>query len=144
MGTRCNIRITDTDGNRLWLYRHWDGYASCTGVDIAQTLKKIPAGWRDFGSLINALLDKRYEQQSYETKPKRIYEVTTAEHGDIEWKYEIRLGKRGVTFKVSEFSWKTDEWTTTSYTEKQFRAYCAKELVEVRKRIWELKSKKAA
>lgn len=144
MGTRCNIRITDTDGNRLWLYRHWDGYASCTGVDIAQTLKKIPAGWRDFGSLSNALLAKTYDPQPYDKKPKHLYEVTTAEHGDIEWKYEIRFTKKGATIKVSEFDWKTDEWTTTTHTEKQFRAYCAKELIEARKRIWDLKNKRAA
>jgi hypothetical protein len=33
MGTRCNIRLTWGD-NRLYFYRHWDGYPAETGADL--------------------------------------------------------------------------------------------------------------
>lgn len=145
MGTRSNILVSDTNGNKLWIYRHWDGYASETGVDIAQTLKKLKKNYsQEFAGLVNALLAKRYGQEPHEKAPRRIYEVTEGEHGDIEWKYEIRFTKKGAVIKVSEFGWKNDEWVTTSFTEKQFRAYCAKELAEARKRIQDIKRKRAA
>lgn len=147
MGTRCNLYITDTKGNRLWLYRHWDGYPSETGVDIAQTLKKIKPGWRSFSELANALLDKRYEKQGYDIKARPIYEVTDAEHGDIEWRYDIRVSARGTHVTVRERKWVSDgvEWTDHGrLTEKQFRSYCAKDLVEARKRIKAYKAKQRA
>jgi hypothetical protein len=64
--------------------------------------------------------------------------VTDAEHGDIEWRYDIRVSARGTHITVRERQWKGDEIEWIDHgrlTEKQFRTFCAKDIVETRKRI---------
>lgn len=151
MSTRTNIYLADRNGNRLWLYRHYDGYPAATGVDIAQKLKRLSKGYArthggSFAALSNALLAERYEKQSYEPEARAIYSVTTGEHGDIEWKYVVNCRKSGaVVIEVHEYSLRADAWTCHgAMGEKEFRSFCARELMERRKRMQAFKAKRAA
>ena len=76
MGTRCNIKI-ETGNTKLWVYRHWDGYPAETGVDLARKLVNVKSS-KEF---INKLLNDD------------AYEVTTGQHGDIEYLYNISFSK---------------------------------------------------
>jgi len=81
----------------VYLYRHHDGYPACAGVDLAEAL----ATSKTCTALVQTLLDRRYDKQSYETDAKRMYEVTTDVHGDIEWLYKITFsGDFGRVVKV--------------------------------------------
>jgi hypothetical protein len=84
MSTRSNILVTCGD-TRIFLYRHMDGYPAENGIDIADALSQC-SNCSDF---IQKLLDMRYRQRSYETKPSRMYEITTDWHGDIAWAYLV-------------------------------------------------------
>ena len=72
MGTRCNIKI-ETGDTMLWIYRHWDGYPAETGVDLARKLVNVKSAGEFITKLIN----------------DDAYEVTTEQHGDIEYLYNI-------------------------------------------------------
>ena len=72
MGTRCNIKIKTGD-TTLWIYRHWDGYPAETGVDLATKLVHV----KNANEFIAKLLKDG------------AYEVTTEQHGDIEYLYNI-------------------------------------------------------
>ena len=72
MGTRCNIKIESGD-TTLWIYRHWDGYPAETGVDLARKLVNVKSA----GEFVAKLLKDD------------AYEVTTSQHGDIEYLYTI-------------------------------------------------------
>ena len=72
MGTRCNIKI-ETGNTTLWIYRHWDGYPAETGVDLATKLVHVKNANEFITKLIN----------------DDAYEVTTEQHGDIEYLYKI-------------------------------------------------------
>lgn len=142
MATRSNIKITDDNGNAVWLYRHWDGYPACNGVCIAQALKRLSKGYsRKYGSfapLINHLLWEERFKDSFSTRGERpCYEITSGEHGDIEWLYTIECeGNGAVTITVDEFSYSADCWREHgTMTEQEFRDFCARELAEMRKRV---------
>ena len=72
MGTRCNIKI-ETGDTTLWIYRHWDGYPAETGKDLATKLVNVKSADEFITKLIN----------------DDAYEVTTDQHGDIEYLYNI-------------------------------------------------------
>ena len=74
MGTRCNIKI-ETGDTTLWIYRHWDGYPAETGNDLARKLVNVKSADEFISKLIN----------------DDAYEVTTEQHGDIEYLYNIRF-----------------------------------------------------
>lgn len=97
MSTRSNI-IIKSGKTTIYMYRHSDGYPACNGVDLADALATSPTAT----ALVQNLLDRRYDKQSCEKDPRRIYEVTTDVHGDIEWLYKIEFkGQcRGATIKV--------------------------------------------
>jgi len=76
MGTRCNIKIKTGD-TTLWIYRHWDGYPAETGVDLATKLVNVKSANEFITKLIN----------------DDAYEVTTEQHGDIEYLYNIKFSK---------------------------------------------------
>lgn len=139
MATRCNIRITAPKSS-LWLYRHWDGYAACTGSDIARTLKHLRKGYArthgSFSALANALLAKRYDKRPHDEEARPIYEITTDRHGDIEWLYEIKCGASDrVTITVTEIRHDVGEKVHGMMTEAQFRSFVAKEVWDMLKRI---------
>jgi hypothetical protein len=96
MSTRSNI-IIKSGKTAIYMYRHSDGYPACNGIDLADAL----ATAKTASAFVQNLLDRRYDKQSYETEPKRIYELTTDVHGDIEWCYKIEFsGDFGRTVKV--------------------------------------------
>lgn len=94
MGTRCNVRITYGDNN-IWIYRHWDGYLSQTGKDVYDKLQQCTVEKHSLGEKANAqkvnivnfincfLIDNNYE-------------LTTSQHGDIEFLYHIKFSQDGL------------------------------------------------
>ena len=86
MGTRCNIKIKTGD-TTLWVYRHWDGYPAATGVDLARKLVNVKSSEEFITKLLN----------------DDAYEVTTEQHGDIEYLYNITFSK-GVQFPLDSAS----------------------------------------
>lgn len=79
MSTRCNVRIYDSDGKYNQFYRRFDGYLSCTGVDLHERIGNA----KDFDEAVETL---RNRSEDYEEEGM---EVT---HGDIEYLYEWRDG----------------------------------------------------
>lgn len=87
MGTRCNILLKN-GATKVWLYRHWDGYPSCTGADLARHIQKADG---NAGTLLKNLLT-----QERDNEPGRVeYELTNDVHGDIEWLYVIEFTRKG-------------------------------------------------
>jgi hypothetical protein len=81
MSTRCNINIKNYNTN-IWLYRHHDGYLSETGYNLACNLIHS----KDSHNFLENLLSEKYEAS--ENQPaKKIYELTSSQHGDIEYLY---------------------------------------------------------
>ena len=85
MATRSNIVVTYGD-SKTFIYRHWDGYLSVTGYDIASTLMHHP----NPKSFVRELLNKK-EDCSFTRDGKYQYELTSEIHGDIEWLYKINF-----------------------------------------------------
>ncbi len=140
MGTRTNIKL-----GTLWLYRHWDGYPAETGRHLAQTLKQLGPYGRTKLGFANALLTEQYDKQPYEKKARQVYTLTEGEHGDIEWLYEVSFNSGKPVFKVRERNWKIDDWIDhPRMSEKQFRSFVARDMLEMRKRIKAMKTKNAA
>lgn len=144
MATRANIQINNITGKGLWLYRHWDGYPAETGVHIAQTLKKLTRGYalkngKGVLAVVNALMLSQYEATKH--KPASlIYELTDSEHGDIEWRYDIKVKPSGVVVTVHEYSFRTEQWTTHEPMNlKAFRSYCAGALAAQRRRARDIR-----
>jgi hypothetical protein len=89
LSTRTNIIIEYGD-SRVYLYRHHDGYLAETGADLARKLAATN-GYLGANRFVRSLIEEAYEKQSYETEAKRIYEVTSEVHGDIEYLYVVRF-----------------------------------------------------
>jgi hypothetical protein len=103
MSTRANVVIIYGE-SRVYIYRHHDGYPAGLGVDLA---RKVQAAGHNPSKLVESLLAERYEQQSYETAPKSVYELTTDIHGDIEYVYRVVFehgGGQGVRIGYSHRS----------------------------------------
>ncbi len=81
MGTRCNINIKMYNTN-IWLYRHHDGYLSETGNNLVCNLIHS----KDAQSFLENLLNEKYEVDNLRPA-RKIYELTTSQHGDIEYLY---------------------------------------------------------
>jgi len=159
MSTRCNILIEDGP-HKIWLYRHHDGYPADTGANIAKVLKHLNIDRTSrasiFAPVTNALLAQRGPDYGRGDGPSILYEVTTEEHGDIEWRYDITRSPTGVVvIQVREFSWSRyhadyefDQhrgWKIHSpRTVQAFRKYVAFELAAMRQRIKEFKRKQRA
>ena len=81
MSTRCNINIKNYNTN-IWLYRHHDGYLSETGYNLVCNLIHS----KNAQSFLTNLLNEKYEAS--ELRPaSKIYELTSSQHGDIEYLY---------------------------------------------------------
>ena len=131
MGTRCNIKI-ETGDTTLWVYRHWDGYPAATGVDLARKLVNVKSAQEFINKLLN----------------DDAYEVTTGQHGDIEYLYNIsfteyhtevfKMEIRFETLERSGFSSDQDEDTfnhldnyyRTQYDEDKNLSFKSNELLE--------------
>jgi hypothetical protein len=101
MSTRTNIYITSRN-TKIWLYRHYDGYPSETGYNLASCLCQS----KSIDDFMLKLLDQKHEPTMYrDARP--VYEFTTGMHGDIEYLYRInfygtRIKTSGVNFLVQE------------------------------------------
>lgn len=87
MGTRANI-VIEHGASRVYLYRHWDGYLAETGADLARRL----AGRAGSASAASALLEELLAERYDDRPEKRIYELTSEVHGDIEFLYRVDFG----------------------------------------------------
>ena len=94
MGTRCNIRITYGDTN-IWIYRHWDGYLSETGKDVYEKLQRCIVKEHRFGDKENAQ-KVNIVNFIYSFVIDNRYELTTGEHGDIEFLYHFKFSQNGL------------------------------------------------
>jgi hypothetical protein len=134
MATRSNVVITDEQGNELWIYRHWDGYPSENGLFIAKTLKELKRvrHYGTFAPLANALVDHR------DSGNDPVYEITTGQHGDIEWLYAIKCSRSKVTVTVTEISHARGEIEHGPFTETEFRSFIAQHVWDgvLRSRSW--------
>ena len=107
MSTRCNI-IVKSGKSTVYLYRHSDGYPAETGADLlakVQTAYGPPDAHRSIEGaadhFVRAIFAEHYEQQSYETSPKAVYELTTDLHGDIEHCYQVEFAEMFAAGPVS-------------------------------------------
>lgn len=142
MATRATVLLKDANGNKLTLYRHYDGYPAATGADLARKLKKMSkhanSYYRGWAAFANMLLSEFYEQQPYEKKPKQVYEITEHEHGDLDYQYAVIWNNDGnVVIHVWESRWVGSErkWQKHSFFEEGLREYVKLELLDMRKRI---------
>ena len=81
MSTRCNINIKIYSAN-IWLYRHSDGYLSETGYNLVCNLIHS----KDAHTFLQSLLNEKYEASELRPAEKK-YELTSSQHGDIEYLY---------------------------------------------------------
>lgn len=98
MATRCNIIVKgkSCDKNvKAIIYRHWDGYPSCTGVELQDLLNKQSADYINFDLFVNGLII--HESKSYE--------YSSSIHGDIEYLYTIDLTKRKIYVQTVGYDW---------------------------------------
>ena len=99
MSTRSNILIKSGDTN-IWIYRHMDGYLSETGYNLTATL----AHSENYQDFMSKLLSYKYDVSEFR-KAEPIYEMTTGQHGDIEYLYTFEFDRTMPHFvKVQVFS----------------------------------------
>jgi hypothetical protein len=79
MSTRCNIEIIE-EGKSVWLYHHHDGYPQGVGFDL---MKRFNDSMKKETLYLDTVANKLVKD------PQDDYEITTGEHGDIEYKYVI-------------------------------------------------------
>lgn len=160
MSTRTNIVIKHGDST-IYIYRHHDGYLAETGADLLTKLAAV-VGTPECHMSVEGMADKfvrsifaeYYEQQSYETTPKAVYELTTELHGDIEHAYYIEFGEHFNTGPVSiRHAARPDNWHSEDvevedwariakrYSVDSFRAAVNKDREACNARIRELKAK---
>lgn len=110
MSTRANIIIKDKT-DKLYFYRHSDGYPSCTGEDLKEFVQGYKTSLRtDLGQSAGWLIVRghmEYLEGAFTGKPSPskgmytwkvgAYEPTTCIHGDIEYLYTIDLDTRKLT-----------------------------------------------
>jgi hypothetical protein len=112
MSTRCNLKITADDPKQptLYLYRHWDGYLSETGKDIAEKLISLCAKDNSPAEAVRVWCLRKYEATTPQVAMRFLgdinpaeehhgarssYELTDAAHGDIEYFYHIHIQADG-------------------------------------------------
>jgi len=103
MGTRCNIRVVDEEGDELWFYRHYDGYPSMVLPSLEPLMERLKNGEvRDnvgqFSGWI-VVLGHDSDTNRYDNWKVGYYEPTTGQHGDIVYLYTIDLGTKTLTYK---------------------------------------------
>ena len=96
MSTRANIVLDSKNYNRIWLYHHWDGYPAYLGKKLMSVLAKdgnvVNEWYRDSIGLANKFLKDPKDDG---------FEITNAQHGDIEYLYKIDTSDRTIrVYKV--------------------------------------------
>lgn len=159
MSTRTNIVIINGQ-SRVYMYRHSDGYLGECGADLILKLEAAwgtpkahhsPEGTAD--RFLRALFAEYYEQQSYEISPRKVYELTTEMHGDIEHVYYVEFKAPQTDDKAEPCffirhakrptDWSIEDWElqhqTKRYSVESFRAAVNKDRAEMNARIAELR-----
>ena len=85
MSTRANININYGE-TCIWIYSHHDGYLSHRGYDLISNLTHSKNA-KDF---ITRLLSQKEEPSLYRDG-RNTYELTSQEHGDIEFLYTFNF-----------------------------------------------------
>lgn len=121
MSTRCNVILKEGE-DKLFFYRHSDGYPKCVLPSLAKLTEWIKsgkvrnnlsqgAGWlivlgvAEYQTLPASLFpsndkaDAALEAFSPSNWKVGAYEPTTGIHGDIEYMYEIDMSTGEVTHK---------------------------------------------
>ena len=96
MSTRANITIKNGE-SKIILYRHYDGYPTNTGIDILNRIKRS----KTTSDLVSDFLTAT-NWSGFENPPKKLYEITTEIHGDIEYDYEITVPKYNHNFHYED------------------------------------------
>ncbi len=121
MGTRCMVIIKDGD-TKINLYRHWDGYLSETGYDLATRLFHCfnkTTGYASASKFFDIVFNAQRTPYIHDEPNKRQYELTNQIHGDVDFIYrftfdEYRSG--AVNVNINErTAFKADgkhEWET--------------------------------
>lgn len=119
MSTRCNVVVRDACGRQLTFYRHSDGYPEGVAPTLGEFLKFVrtgkirddveqAAGWlivlghdeysgQEYGSSLPLLRGEEKARCRYpELSMWKVgaYEPAVGIHPDIEYLYEIDLGKK--------------------------------------------------
>tara|TARA_B100001996_G_C18641157_1_gene585657 strand:- start:474 stop:1001 length:528 start_codon:yes stop_codon:yes gene_type:complete len=121
MGTRCNIRITYGDTN-IWIYRHWDGYLSETGKDVYDKLQQSTVDAHCFGNKEEAQKVNIFNFVNSFLVDNR-YELTTGEHGDIEFLYHFKFNDKSACYEISLWQRAEDASWEDGLTEEDFQAW---------------------
>lgn len=103
MSTRCNILFKDGK-EKLWFYRHSDGYPECAGKDLELFVKNYTDNvYRlNIGQSAGHLIVRghnEYAKYTHNLWKVGAYEPTTGQHGDIDYLYTIDLQKRVLSIK---------------------------------------------
>ena len=85
MSTRANININYGE-TCVWIYSHYDGYLSHRGYDLISNLRHSKNA-KDF---ITRLLNQKDGCDLYRDG-RNTYELTSQEHGDIEYLYTFNF-----------------------------------------------------
>lgn len=121
MSTRCNIVVTDAGGDKLYFYKHSDGYPSGILPILRRFLKLLKEGKiRDnvgqaSGWLVRMGVDaqkrflrdmrkKGYSMGLYTWQATDI-EPTTCVHSDIAFLYTVDLGKKEIRVQAVGGGW---------------------------------------
>ena len=134
MATRSTLHIMTKDWNGTqWydLYRHWDGYPEVTGAVLAKLIKQSD----DTDELLRKVL--QVNTGKYLNKKDYCWELTSSEHDDREWSYEIRPKTIKVTQKLLDT--KGTEVVRFDGNYQQYRDYIAGLLKPYYKRVKEWK-----
>jgi hypothetical protein len=97
MSTRANIIIKDSY-DKLWFYRHSDGYPEGALPTLKEFMRKVAKGdirdnaMQSCGWLV-IIGHEEYKAHQPDWKVG-AYEPTTGQHGDIEYLYTIDLDKK--------------------------------------------------
>ena len=106
MSTRAQIVVTDSHGDKLWFYKHCDGYPEGTLPILEKFLQCVKDGkirnnaMQGAGWLIVLGRDDSYknepENTMYGWKVSDIEPCVPETHGDIEYLYVVDLVKKDI------------------------------------------------
>lgn len=102
MGTRCNVMISQTGktNKAVYVYRNYDGYPDGTLPSLLSVLAKVG---KRADELQVATKIIQYNTTSGDTIDFP-YELTSGEHGDIEYRYLINVRDRVLIVQSVKYS----------------------------------------
>lgn len=92
MSTRSNVLVKYGE-NRIYFYRHYDGYLAVTGADLLRKMQEATSG----EALIENLISQKRGGSGHD-KDQKQYEITNMAHGDIEFFYIINAEESTIQY----------------------------------------------